>query len=146
MDLPDISELTGISDIFDDDWTRTIYSVDASHCYVKPMAVSFPSDKFEIQEICSYAHSRNIPVTCRGAGTGLLGQSLSNGIIIDFTKKMNKILEIGENYVVTQPGIVKAVLDKELAKKGKFIPPDPASSNYCTIGGMFRTIRVVHMG
>ncbi len=136
MVRPDISELTGISDIIDDDWTRTIYSVDASHCYVKPMAVSFPSDKYEIQEICNYAHSRNIPVTCRGAGTGLLGQSLSSGIIIDFTKKMNKILEIGENYVVTQPGVVKAVLDKELAKKGKFIPPDPASSNYCTIGGM----------
>ena len=43
---PDISELTGISNIFDDDWTRTIYSVDASHCCVKPMAVNFPSDKY----------------------------------------------------------------------------------------------------
>ena len=133
---PDISELTGISNIFDDDWTRTIYSVDASHCCVKPIGVNFPSDKFEIQEICSYAYSRDIPITCRGAGTGLLGQSLSSGIIMDFTKKMNKILEIGNNYAIAQPGVVKAVLDKELAKKGKFLPPDPASSNYCTIGGM----------
>jgi glycolate oxidase len=133
---PDISELTGISNILDDDWTRTIYSVDASHCCVKPIAVIFPSDKYEIQEICSYAYCRDIPITCRGAGTGLLGQSLSSGIIMDFTKKMNKILEIGNNYVIAQPGVVKAVLDKELAKKGKFLPPDPASSNYCTIGGM----------
>jgi FAD/FMN-containing dehydrogenase len=43
---------------------------------------------------------------------------------------------MGEDYVVVQPGVVKTVLDKELAKRGKFIPPDPASSNYCTIGGM----------
>jgi FAD/FMN-containing dehydrogenase len=77
-----------------------------------------------------------MPITCRGAGTGLMGQSLSTGIVLDFTKKMNKILEIEDDYVVVQPGVVKAVLDKELAKKNKFIPPDPASSNYCTIGGM----------
>ena len=49
---------------------------------------------------------------------------------------MNKVLDIEDDYVVVQPGVVKAVLDKELAKRNKFIPPDPASSNYCTIGGM----------
>lgn len=134
----DISDLRkiGLSDIFDDDWTRAIYSVDASHCTVKPLAVNFPSDKYDVQKICNFAYNRGIPVTCRGAGTGLLGQSLSDGIILDLTKKMNKILEFGEDYVIVQPGVVKTVLDKELAKKGKFIPPDPASSNYCTIGGM----------
>jgi glycolate oxidase len=137
----DISELRkiGISDIFNDDWTRTIYSVDSSHCTVKPLAVTFPSDEHDVQKICSYAYAHGIPITCRGAGTGLLGQSLSDGIILDFTRKMNKILEIGEDYVIVQPGIVKTVLDKELAKKGKFIPTDPASSNYCTIGGMLST-------
>ncbi|HVD08835.1 MAG TPA: FAD-binding oxidoreductase, partial [Nitrososphaeraceae archaeon] len=134
----DISDLRkiGLTDIFDDDWTRAIYSVDASHCTVKPLAVNFPSDKYDVQKICNFAYNRGIPVTCRGAGTGLLGQSLSDGIIVDLTKKMNKILEFGEDYVIVQPGVVKTVLDKELAKKGKFIPPDPASSNYCTIGGM----------
>ena len=49
---------------------------------------------------------------------------------------MNKILEVGTDYVVVQPGLVKGILDKELKKKGKFFPPDPASSNYCTVGGM----------
>ena len=130
----DISGLRklGLSDIFSDDWTRTIYSVDASHSTLKPSAVNFPSDKYDVQKICDYAYSRGISVTCRGAGTGLLGQSLSTGIILDFTKKMNKILEIGDDYVIVQPGVVKAVLDKELARRDKFIPPDPASSNYCT--------------
>ena len=49
---------------------------------------------------------------------------------------MNKILEAGIDYVVVQPGLVKGVLDKELKKERKFLPPDPASSNYCTVGGM----------
>lgn len=134
----DISGLRklGLSDIFSDDWTRTIYSVDASHCTLKPSAVNFPFDEHDVQKICEYAYARGIPITCRGAGTGLLGQSLSTGIILDFTKKMNKILEIGDDYVIVQPGVVKAVLDKELARRDKFIPPDPASSNYCTVGGM----------
>ena len=49
---------------------------------------------------------------------------------------MNRIMEIEENYVVVQPGLVKGVLDKELSKKAKFFPPDPASGNYWTIGGI----------
>ena len=134
----DISELKrlGLEDIFSDEWTRTIYSVDASHCSLKPSIVNFPSNEQDVQKICAYAHAHSIPLTCRGAGTGLLGQSLSTGIVLDFTKKMNKILEIEDDYIIVQPGVVKAVLDKELAKRNKFIPPDPASSNYCTIGGM----------
>ena len=134
-DISDLKRL-GLVDVFNDDWTRNIYSVDASHCSIKPSIVNFPSDEQDVQKICAYAHDHSIPITCRGAGTGLLGQSLSTGIVLDFTKKMNKILEIEDDYVVVQPGIVKAVLDKELAKRNKFIPPDPASSNYCTIGGM----------
>ena len=134
-DISDLKRL-GLVDVFSDDWTRTIYSVDASNCCLKPSIVNFPSDEQEIQKICSYAHEHGIPITCRGAGTGLLGQSLSTGIVLDFTKKMNKILDIADDFVTVQPGVVKAVLDKELARRNKFIPPDPASSNYCTIGGM----------
>lgn len=49
---------------------------------------------------------------------------------------MNKVIELADDYVIIEPGIVKGVLDRELKKKGKFLPPDPAGSNYCTIGGM----------
>jgi glycolate oxidase len=68
-------------------------------------------------------------------GTGLLGQSLSNSVTIDFTKHMNQIIQIEDEHVVVEPGTVKGVLDGEL-RRGKFLPPDPASGNYCTIGGM----------
>jgi FAD/FMN-containing dehydrogenase len=123
-------------EILSDSWSRDIYSVDASHYTIKPSVIVCPKDEYDIQKICQHGFSKNVSITARGAGTGLLGQSLSNNIVIDFTKYMNKIIEIGADYIIVQPGLVKGVVDKELKKKGKFLPPDPASSNYCTIGGM----------
>jgi len=49
---------------------------------------------------------------------------------------MDQIIESEDDYVVVEPGTVKGVLDRELRRRGKFLPPDPASSNYCTVGGM----------
>jgi glycolate oxidase len=109
-----------------------IYSVDASHHSLLPLAVVNLMDKYE--KICQYRLTNDLPITARGAGTGLLGQSLSDGVVIDFTKHMNQIMEIEDDYVVAEPGTVKGVLDRELRRK--FLPPDPASSKYCTIGGM----------
>ncbi len=123
-------------ELLTDNWSRTSYSVDASHYEVMPSAILCPADEYDVQLACKYSHDEKIPVTARGAGTGLLGQSLSDGVILDLTKHMNRVIEVGENHVVVQPGIVKAVLDLELRKRGKFLPPDPASSNYCTVGGM----------
>lgn len=123
-------------ELLTDDWSRTCYSVDASHYDVMPGAILCPADEFDVQLACQHGSLNKIPVTARGAGTGLLGQSLSVGIILDFTKHMNKVIEIGENHVIVQPGIVKAVLDLELKKSGKFLPPDPVSGSYCTVGGM----------
>ncbi len=123
-------------EILEDSWSRQVYSVDASHYEIDPVAIAYPVDEYDVQRICQYAFSKNVPITARGAGTGLLGQSLSSGIILDFTKHMNKIIEIDNDNVTVQPGIVKGQLDKELKKRNKFLPPDPASSNYCTVGGM----------
>jgi glycolate oxidase len=124
-------------EILSDDWSRRIYSVDASHYEMEPAAVACPNDAHDVREVMRYSFLAKVPVTGRGSGTGLLGQALSeNGLVLDFSKHMNRIIEMSDNYVVVQPGIVKAVLDKELKKKNKFLPPDPASSNYCTIGGM----------
>ena len=88
------------------------------------------------RDICKFCAAKKMTITARGAGTGLLGQSLSSGLILDFTANMNKIIDIEDDYVTAQPGLIKGVLDNELSKKRKFFPADPASSNYCTIGGM----------
>ena len=131
-------ELRRISkgEVLFDDWSRTIYSVDASHISVRPELIQKPIDVEEVRKICKLCSAKNIAITARGAGTGLLGQSLSSGIVLDFTVNMNRIVEIDDDFVVAQPGLVKAKLDKELGKKRKVFPPDPASSNFCTIGGM----------
>ena len=123
-------------EVLDDSWNRQVYSVDASHYEILPEAVVCPADDHDVERLCEYSSAKKVPITARGAGTGLLGQSLSDGIILDFTRNMNRIVEVEDDRVTVQPGIVKGVLDKELKKRNKFLPPDPASSNYCTIGGM----------
>lgn len=123
-------------EVLSDEWSRRVYSVDASHYEVTPDAVVCPRDAGDVQAVCRHAFSRKVAITGRGAGTGLLGQSLSKGVVLDFARHMDRVLEVGDDYVKVEPGIVKAALDKELKKKSKFLPPDPASSNYCTIGGM----------
>src|SRR5215204_1113064 len=122
--------------VLSDERSKKIYSVDASEYCLFPASIIQVKDNEDISNICKYAYSHNVSVTGRGAGTGLLGQSLTAGVCLDFTKYMNKMIEFENDYVIVEPGIVKAVLDKELKKKGKFLPPDPASSNFCTIGGM----------
>jgi len=113
-----------------------VYSVDSSHYQIMPEMVVFPTDAEDVAELCRYCTSKQLPIGARGSGTGLLGQSLTDGAVLDFTKHMNRIIEIEQDHVIAQPGVVKAVLDRELKKKGKFLPPDPASSNYCSVGGM----------
>jgi FAD/FMN-containing dehydrogenase len=136
--IPIADELMRIArgEILSDNWSRKVYSVDASHYSLTPSIIACPHDEYDIQKICQYCISKGVSITARGAGTGLLGQSLSEGIILDLTKHMNKVIEIEDDYIIVQPGLVKARLDKELKKRGKFFAPDPASSNYCTIGGM----------
>ncbi|HKZ60980.1 MAG TPA: FAD-binding oxidoreductase, partial [Nitrososphaera sp.] len=124
-------------EVLDDSWSRQVYSVDASQYEISPAAVAYPTDDLDVQQVCEYSFTKKVPITARGAGTSLLGQALSDGgIILDFTKHMNRIIDIQDCHVVVQPGIVKGLLDRELKKRNKFLPPDPASNNYCTIGGM----------
>jgi glycolate oxidase len=136
MHIKDDLERIAKGEILSDSWSREVYSVDASNYEIRPSVIVCPQSEYDIQEVCRYCFSKNVSITARGAGTGLLGQALSDSIVIDCTRHMNKITEIGDDYVIIQPGLVKGILDKELKKKGKFLPPDPSSSNYCTIGGM----------
>jgi glycolate oxidase len=119
-----------------DEWTRLINSVDASHFQMIPSMVFVPEDVTDVINMCHYAYEREIPLTARGGGTGLVGQALTQGVVVDISRHFNRIIEIEETNVLVEPGVVKAVLDKELKKKGKFLPPDPSSSNFCTLGGM----------
>ncbi|MEM2909520.1 MAG: FAD-linked oxidase C-terminal domain-containing protein [Nitrososphaerota archaeon] len=128
-------------DVLSEAWQRALYASDASAYFIMPLCVVLPRSKDDVVEVVKYASENGITLTARGGGSSLLGQSVGEGIIIDFSKYMNRILEINpdENYVVVEPGIYKSVLDKALAEYGKVFPPDPSSSDFCTIGGMIST-------
>lgn len=105
----------------------------------RPGAIVAPKTTEQVSAILRLANRHRIPVTPRGAGTSVAGNSLPvlGGICLDMCS-MNRILEFdGENQTVTvEPGVVCDTLNEYLAARGFFFPPDPASSPAATIGGM----------
>lgn len=103
-----------------------------------PSLVLEPLSTEEVKAILRYCRQEKIPVTARGAGTGLSGGALpvKGGISLSL-KRMNRILEIDEkNFQVTvEPGVITQVLQEAVKEKGLFYPPDPASRGSCFIGG-----------
>ncbi len=128
-------------DVLYDSLTRMAYASDASAYEIIPRCVVLPKDVDDVINTVKFANSNGIPIIARGGGSGLAGQAIGDGLILDFTRYMNKILSINleENYVDVQPGIYKGMLDNILKQYGKFIPPDPSSSNFCSVGGMIAT-------
>jgi len=125
-------------EVFCDEVHRTVYSSAACMYEIKPMAVVFPRDKDDVSLILRYCYDHSIPVTARGGGSGLAGQAIGSGIILDFSVHMNRILGVNESErtVNVQPGVVLSNLNGVLGHSNLFFPPDPSSGDYCTIGGM----------
>lgn len=117
---------------------RAMYSTDAGIYQIPPLCVVLPACPEDIVQVVSYAASRGIPVIPRGAGTGLAGECLGDGIVMDLSRFMNHVIEIDRhaNEVTVQPGLVLEQLNRRLAPIGRQIGPDPASGNRATIGGM----------
>lgn len=118
--------------------TRTIYSTDASAFKETPVAVAWPKGEEDIIKIVNFAAEEKIPLTVRAAGTSLAGQVVGNGIIVDISRHMNKILEINtdEKWVIVQPGVVLDELNIFLKQYGLFFGPETSTANRCNIGGM----------
>lgn len=126
-------------DILTQRFWREIYSTDASIYKFVPELVVLPKTKEDIQKTVKFARENKIGITCRTAGTSLAGTAVGKGIILDFTRYFNRILETGDDYIKTQPGVIYDDLQAELAKKNLFLPPTPASSRACMIGGNIAT-------
>lgn len=103
-----------------------------------PDLVLVPKEVIEIQQICKLCNDLSIPLTVRGAGTGLSGGALpiKGGISVSM-EKFNKIIEIDSaNFQATvEPGVINQVFQDAVAEKGLFYPPDPASKGSCFLGG-----------
>jgi glycolate oxidase len=129
--LPDIRISTQPEDLI-------CYSFDASGFESTPSAVVWPVNTEDVVKVMRYAYENGIPVVPRGAGTGMTAGAVpAKGAIILSFEKMNRILEIdSENLnVLCEPGLINGKLQRELERIGLFYPPDPASMNFCTIGG-----------
>jgi glycolate oxidase len=114
------------------------YSYDGTGMEYMPSAVAFPGSAEEVCRIMQLANETPFPVIPRGAGTGMTGGSLpvEGGLILAMSR-LNRILEIDrENQVaVVEPGVITGQFQTAVKQEGLFYPPDPASSDFCTMGG-----------
>lgn len=132
-------EIVGESFVFIDDESRDKYAHDETeNLHFLPDIVVKPRTAEEISALMKICHAHRIPVTPRGAGTGLSGGALPHkgGLLISF-ERMNQIIEIDERnlQVTTEPGVITEVLQNAVKEKGLFYPPDPSSKGSCFIGG-----------
>ncbi|WP_312245350.1 D-2-hydroxyglutarate dehydrogenase YdiJ [Stutzerimonas nitrititolerans] len=124
--------------------TRTVLATDNSIYQRLPQAAVFPLDAADVTCLARLAGQpgfRNIVLTPRGGGTGTNGQSLTEGLVVDLSRHLTKILEINveERWVRVQGGVVKDQLNAALQPHGLFFAPELSTSNRATIGGMINT-------
>jgi len=110
------------------------YSVDASSYQIYPKIIVVPKNEKDIINTIKIAKKFKTSVTVRGAGTGLVGSALNNGIILDM-KNFDSI-RLNNDHVIVGPGTMKGQLDIVLKKSKKFFPPNPSIGSFCSIGGM----------
>ena len=124
--------------------TRTVLATDNSIYQRLPQAAVFPRDTADVQCVARLAGElahRRIVLTARGGGTGTNGQSLTDGIVVDLSRHMNRILDIDlqARSVHVQAGVVKDQLNAALQRHGLFFAPELSTSNRATLGGMINT-------
>ncbi len=110
---------------YDHDYTEDLHYL--------PEIVLIPTTTEEVSIIARHCNENELPLTVRGAGTGLSGGALPvHGGVVLSMEKMNRILDIDEeNFQATiEPGVITQVFQEEVAKKGLFYPPDPASKGF----------------
>ncbi|PSL13015.1 FAD/FMN-containing dehydrogenase [Marinobacterium halophilum] len=123
---------------------RVVLATDNSIYQVLPQGVIYPKntdDLVLIAKLSDEPRFRDVVLSARGGGTGTNGQSLTDGLIVDVSKHMNRILEINpdERWVRVQGGVVKDQLNAALKPYGLFFAPELSTSNRATVGGMINT-------
>ncbi|MFG1605048.1 FAD-binding and (Fe-S)-binding domain-containing protein [Actinoplanes sp. NPDC049265] len=121
-----------------DPGTRGMYASDASLYRIPPLAVVRPRDVDEVAAALAVARATGVPLTSRGAGTSVAGNAVGRGIVLDFSRHLNRVLEVDPEArtAVVEPGTVHAVLQKAVIPHGVRFGPDPSTHPRCTIGGM----------
>ena len=137
--LESFKKIVGEKNVYNDEDSLNHYAHDETeNIHYPPEVVIKPRTADEISAILKICNEYLIPVTPRGAGTGLSGGAIPHygGILLSL-ERMNSILEIDERnlQVITEPGVITEVLQNAVKEKGLFYPPDPSSRGSCFIGG-----------
>jgi len=121
-----------------DNLTRQLYATDASHYQLEPLAVAFPRDAKQASAIIQAAQQSGVSVIPRGAGTGLVGGAVGDGVVVDFSRYNRLITEFNEEQgtVRVGAGVVLDQLNTFLRPQGYTFGPDVATSSRATLGGM----------
>ena len=125
-------------DVRSDALSRALYATDASIYEIVPDAVVLPESIADVQAVVRVCAKHNVPITARGAGTGLTGGALNRGVQLDCSRYLNRILNIdpGARTARVEPGVVLDELNAELKPHGLHFSPDVATASRATIGGM----------
>lgn len=125
-------------DVFLDEYHRALYSTDASMYQIAPRGVVVPRSVDDVRTAIEWASEQGIPLVPRGSGTSLSGQSIGPGIVLDFSKYMNAIIELNPDQMMArvQPGVVLDQLNAAAAGHELQFGPDVATSSRANLGGM----------
>jgi FAD/FMN-containing dehydrogenase/Fe-S oxidoreductase len=129
-------EITG--EVLFDSYSRGRYATDASFYQIMPVGVVVPRTMDEALRALAIARDDGRIVTPRGGGTSQCGQTINDGIVIDVSKHLNKMLslDVANRTCVVEPGIVLDDLNRQLKKYGLWFPVDVSTASRATIGGM----------
>jgi glycolate oxidase len=134
----DLRRLLPANQVFDGVEDRTLYAYDGTSLKALPDAVAQVRSAAEVAAVLRFASDHAVPVVPRGAGTGLSGGSVpaQGGIALVLAGMRNiKEIDASSMMAVVEPGVITGVFQKTVEEAGLFYPPDPASLNYCTLGG-----------
>ncbi len=117
---------------------RAEYATDASNYRVLPTVVAFPRDVDDALAALDVARGLGVPVTSRGGGTSVAGNAVGTGLVLDWSRHVNRVLDIDPDARTArvEPGVVMAVLQRAAAPHGLRFGPDPSTQARATLGGM----------
>ncbi|WP_416976436.1 FAD-binding and (Fe-S)-binding domain-containing protein [Streptomyces sp. T028] len=125
-------------DVGFDATSRALVTMDASNYRRVPLGVVAPRDADDVTAVLDVCRAHGVPVVARGGGTSIAGQATGSGVVLDFTRHMNRVLDLDPQArtAVVQPGLVLDRLQEAAAPHGLRFGPDPATHSRCTLGGM----------
>lgn len=117
--------------------SRILYSTDASNYQVEPVGIIIPRSSEDVSKAVGCAAKYGIPILPRGGGTSLAGQAVGKALVLDFSKYLDRIIEIDAEAgtVRVEPGIYLENLNRSIAHTGLMFGPDPSTARIATAGG-----------